>query len=124
MFHDYIDEFMVVYLDDVVIYSECLEDHLHHLRLPLTRVREHELYVKLEKCEFIQKTILFLGHQISMGEVRMDQKKVEPILDWPAPTKVPELRSFLGLVNYHRKFIKDYSNRAIPLTDLLKKDHP
>jgi len=124
VFHEYIDVFVVVYLDDVVVYSESLEDHLCHLRMVLSRLREHQLYIKLEKCEFAQRSMLFLGHQISKGEVRMDRRKVEAILDWPAPTKVSELRSFLGLANYYRKFIKDYSKKVVPLTDLLKKDQP
>ena len=89
VFHDYIDMFVVVYLDDVVIYNECLKDHIHHLRLVMARLREHELYVKLEKCEFTQKSILFMGHQISKGDVRMDRKKIEAILDWPALLEFP-----------------------------------
>ncbi|RVX04754.1 Retrovirus-related Pol polyprotein from transposon 297 [Vitis vinifera] len=88
------------------------------------RLRENKLYVKLEKCEFAKKEITFLGHKISAGLIRMDKGKVQAIMEWSVPTKVMELRSFLGLANYYRRFIKGYSNRVSPLNDLLKKDNP
>jgi hypothetical protein len=122
VFHDYIDKFVVVYLDDIVVYSESFEDHLIHLRLVLSRLRENSLYVKKEKCEFARQEILFLGHKISLGRILMDEAKVKAIHDWPAPKSVSELRSFLGLANYYRKFIAAYSKKAAPLTDLLKKN--
>lgn len=122
VFYDYIDRFVVVYLDDIVVYSESLKDHLKHLRLVFSKLKEFQLYVKKEKCEFCRQEVMFLGHWISKGHVRMDEKKVKAILDWSAPTKVTELRSFLGLANYYRKFIKGYSKKVSPLTDLLKKD--
>ncbi|CAL5371561.1 unnamed protein product [Camellia sinensis] len=124
VFNDYVDQFVVVYLDDIVIYSESLEDHLSHLRKVFSRLREHQLYVKKEKCEFAQREIKFLGHVICKGHVKMDNRKVHAITDWQAPSKVTELRSFLGLANYYRKFIEGYSKKAAPLTDLLKKDRP
>ena len=77
------------------------EDHICHLKKVFYRLREHQLFVKLEKCEFAQRSIKFLGHLISQGEVRMDKGKIEAILDWPAPCRVPDLRSFLGLINYY-----------------------
>lgn len=122
VFYEYIDRFVVVYLDDIVVYSKTLDDHLIHLRRVLSRLREHQLYVKMEKCEFAQEEIMFLGHWVSKGQVRMDDRKIRAILDWPAPTKVTELRSFLGLANYYRRFIQGYSKRVAALTDLLKKD--
>ena len=76
-----------------------------------------------EKCEFAQEEITFLGHKISAGLIRMDKGKVQAIMEWSVPTKVMELRSFLGLANYYRKFIKGYSKMVSPLTDLLKKDN-
>lgn len=91
-FYEYIDRFVVVYLDDIVVYSNNLDDHLIHLRKVLSRLREHQLYVKMEKCEFAQEEIIFLGHWVSKGQVRMDDRKIRAILDWPAPTKVTELR--------------------------------
>ena len=87
-------------------------------------LRENQLYVKREKCEFAQPKIHFLGHVISQGEVRMDEAKVKAIQDWEAPTKMTELRSFLGLANYYRRFISGYSAIAVPLTELLKKNRP
>jgi hypothetical protein len=122
VFHDYIDKFVVVYLDDIVVYSESFDDHLCHLRLVLSRLRENSLYVKEEKCDFARKDILFLGHRISLGKILMDDGKVKAIHDWPPPKTVSELRSFLGLANYYRKFIAAYAKKAAPLTDLLKKE--
>ena len=85
---------------------------------------ENRIYVKPEKCEFAQEEITFLGHKISAGLIRMDKGKVQAIMEWSVPTKVTELRSFLGLANYYRRFIKGYSKRVSPLTALLKKDNP
>ena len=105
VFYEFVDHFVVVYLDGILIYSESLEDHLEHLRKVLSKLREHQLYVKKEKCEFTQQEILFLGHKVSKGLVMMNERKVQAILDWPPPSKVAELWSFLGLANYYRKFI-------------------
>ena len=119
---DYLDDFVVVYLDDVVIYSRTLEEQVNHLSLVLSQLRKYTLYVKMEKCEFAQQEIMFLGHLVSKNQVRMDSKKVQAIVDWQAPRHVKDLRSFLGLANYYRKFIAGYSKKAAALTDLLKKD--
>ncbi|XP_015168928.1 uncharacterized protein K02A2.6-like [Solanum tuberosum] len=113
--------FVVIYLDDIVVYSNSLEEHVEHLCKVFKVLRDNDLCVKREKCSFAQATVQFLGHTISHGEIRMDSDKVEAIRDWEAPTKVPELRSFLGLANYYRRFIFGYSAIATPLTDLLKK---
>ena len=88
VFYEYVDRFVVVYLDDIVIYSESLEDHMEHLRKVLSKLREHQLFVKKEKCEFAQQEILFLGHRVNKGMVMMDEGKVQAILDWPSPSKV------------------------------------
>ena len=112
----------MVYLDDIVIYSEFLEDHLEHLKKVLSKLMGHQLYVKNEKCEFVQQEIMFLGHKVSKGLMKMDERKVQAILDWPPPNKVAELRSFLGLTNYYGKFVQEYSKKVAPLTNLLKKD--
>ncbi|XP_019238284.1 PREDICTED: uncharacterized protein LOC109218379 [Nicotiana attenuata] len=122
LFHPVLDQFVVIYLD-IVIYSSCMEEHLEHLRKVFQVLRENDLFVKREKCSFAQPQVQFLGHTISQGQIRMDSKKVAVIRDWEAPTKVTELRSFLGLANYYRRFILGYSAIAAPLTDLLKKDH-
>lgn len=122
VFYDYIDQFVVVYLDCIVIYSGSFGEHLKYLRLVFTRLREHTLYVKKEKCEFCYKKIKIMGHIVSNGIVRMDQRKVHAILDWTAPTKVAELRIFLGLTNYCRKVVAGNSKNVAPLMDLLKKN--
>ena len=120
----YLNAFVVVYLDDIMVYSKTLTEHEKHLRLVFQRLRENRLYVKPEKYEFAQEEITFLGHKISADLIRMDKGKVQAIMEWSVPTKVTELRSFLGLANYYRRFIKGYSKRVSPLTDLLKKDNP
>ncbi|GKV33019.1 hypothetical protein SLEP1_g41575 [Rubroshorea leprosula] len=119
--HPFLDKFVVVYLDDIVVYSETLEEHVQHLRQVLQVLRENELYVKQEKCSFAQQEVMFLGHRVGHGKISMDSAKVHAIQEWEPPSSVPELRSFLGLVNYYRRFIQGYSARAAPLTDLLKK---
>ena len=91
VFYEFVDRFVVVYLDDIVIYGESLEDHLEHLRKVLSKLREHQLYVKKEKCEFAEQEILFLGHKVNKGLVMMDERKVQAILDWPPPSKVTKL---------------------------------
>ena len=119
---DYLDDFVVVYLDDIVIYSRTLEEHVNHLSLVLSQLRKYTLYVKMEKCEFAQQEIKLLGHLVSKNQVRMDPKKLQAIVDWKERRHVKDLRSFLGLANYYRKFIVGYSKRATTLKDLLKKD--
>ncbi|KAI5351343.1 hypothetical protein L3X38_004234 [Prunus dulcis] len=98
--------------------------YLEPLIVVFSRLREYQLYVKKEKCEFCCQEIMFLGHLVSKGKIRMDGKKVQVILDWPTPTKVLELRSILGLANYYCKFIEGYSKKVNALTCLLRKDRP
>ena len=121
IFHPFLDKFVVVYLDDIVIYSNTLEEHVDHLRKVFRLLRQNELYVKKEKCSFSLGEVGFLGHRIKDGKLMMDESKIKAIQEWDPPTEVPQLKSFLGLVNYYRRFIKGYSARAAPLTDLLKK---
>ncbi|GJS21721.1 putative nucleotidyltransferase, ribonuclease H [Tanacetum coccineum] len=122
LFHPFLDKFVVVYLDDIVVYSHTLEEHVLHLKQVFQVLRDNELYVKLEKCSFAQDEVEFLGHKIKDGRLMMDGAKIKAIKEWEPPTKVTELRSFLGLVNYYRRFIMGYSAIASPLTDLLKKN--
>ncbi|KAG8377407.1 hypothetical protein BUALT_Bualt08G0029800 [Buddleja alternifolia] len=100
------------------------EEHADHLRTVFQVLRENGLYVKKEKCSFAKEEVPFLGHIIGHGKLQMDEAKIRAIVEWEPPTKVTELRSFLGLVNYYRRFISSYSSRAAPLTDLLKKNKP
>nr|CAD1837714.1 unnamed protein product [Ananas comosus var. bracteatus] len=102
--------------------SKTLEEHVEHLCIVFRTLKEHSLYVKKDKCYFTQKEIMFLGHRVGGGLIGMDEEKIRAIKEWRAPTRITELRSFLGLVNYYRRFISSYSRRAAPLTNLLRKD--
>jgi hypothetical protein len=119
VFHDYIREgFVVVYLDDVLIYSKTEEEHLGQLERVFTRPREHQLLAKLVKCSFFEKQLRYLGHIIGENGLEVDMDKVKVVQEWPSPTNVTEVRRFLGLSNYFRKFIQNYSILATPLTAL------
>ena len=120
--HKFLDRFVVVYLDDIVVYSNTLEEHIEHLGEVFEVLREHQLYVKREKCVFAQKRIPFLGHIVGEGRIWMDSAKISAIQEWETPKRVTEVRSFLGLANYYRRFIQGYSCITTPLTDLLKKE--
>ena len=111
----FLNHFMVVYLDDIVVYSQTMDEHVEHLRQVFQALRSNELYVKKGKCSFAQEEVMFLGLIIGRGKIRMDQAKIQAILEWEPPTKVTEVRSFLGLVNYYRRFIKSYSTIAASL---------
>jgi hypothetical protein len=114
-----LDKFVIVFIDDILIYLENEEDHAEHLRIVLTRLREHRLYAKFSKCEFWLKTIPFLGHVLSESGILVDPSKVQEVMDWKSPTTVHEVRSFLGLAGYYRRFIPDFSKIAKPMTSLL-----
>jgi hypothetical protein len=118
---DYLDTFVVILIDDILVYSKLEADHEKHLRLVLQRLREHKLYAKLGKCEFWIDEVPFLGHVISKGGIAVDPGKVKDVLDWVVPQTVKEVRSFLGLVGYCRRFIENFSKIAKPLTSLLEK---
>ncbi|XP_073152839.1 uncharacterized protein [Henckelia pumila] len=122
VFKPFLDKFVVVFIDDIVVYLSSDEDHKDHLRLTLQTLRENELYAKFKKCEFWIKSVTFLGHIISKDGVSVDSKKVEAVMDWPRPKTVTEVRSFLGLAGYYRKFVEGFSSIAIPLTKLTQKN--
>ncbi|WVZ53118.1 LOW QUALITY PROTEIN: hypothetical protein U9M48_004104 [Paspalum notatum var. saurae] len=115
VFMNELDKFVVVFIDDILIYSKNEKEHEEHLRVVLTRLREHKLYAKFSKCAFWLKEVGFLGH-------RVDPSKVKDVLNWKQPETVTEIRSFLGLAGYYRRFIKDFSKIAKPMTSLTKKN--
>src|SRR5579871_4577319 len=120
----YLDKFVVAYLDDLLIYSKNEDEHKKHVRMVLKALAERKLRVKLSKCEFHVVKTEFLGYIIEPGQISMDPKKVESIAEWPTPTNLKEVQSFLGTTNYYRRFIKGYSRIATPLTELTKNDRP
>jgi hypothetical protein len=122
VFHDYLDQFIVVFIDDILIYSKNQEDHGVHLRKALERLRREQLFAKLEKCEFWLDSVSFLGHVISGEGVSVDPEKVKAVVDWTRPTSVHEVRSFLGLAGYYRRFIEGFSKLSGPLTALTRKN--
>ncbi|WVZ58391.1 hypothetical protein U9M48_008668 [Paspalum notatum var. saurae] len=122
VFMNELDKFVVVFIDDVLIYSKSEEEHKEHLRIVLTRLREHKLYAKFSKCAFWLKEVSFLGHILSKKGVAVDPSKVKDVLNWKQPETVTEIRSFLGLAGYYRRFIKDFSKTAKPMTSLTKKN--
>ncbi|WVZ52593.1 hypothetical protein U9M48_003639, partial [Paspalum notatum var. saurae] len=122
VFMNELDKFVVVFIDDILIYSKNEEEHREHLRIVLTRLREHKLYAKFSKCAFWLKEVSFLGHILSEKGVAVDPSKVESVLNWKQPESVTEIRSFLGLAGYYRRFIKDFSKTAKPMTSLTKKN--
>jgi hypothetical protein len=116
-----LDKFVVVFIDDILIYSRSMEEHEEHIWIILQRLQEHQLYVKFSKCEFWIKEVPFLGHVVSPEEIAVDPGKVKEVLEWKMPTTVSEVWSFLGLAGYYRLFIPNFSKIVKPITGLLKK---
>jgi hypothetical protein len=121
MFMTELDKFVVVFINDILIYSKSENDHAKHLRVVLQRLRDHKLYAKFSKCEFWLKSVKFLGHTISQDGISVDPSKVQEVMDWKPPKSVHQIRSFLGLAGYYRRFIPDFSRITKPMTELLKK---
>ena len=116
------DRFVIVFTDDILVYSGSSEEHLEHLRILLQTLRERQLYAKLSKCRFWLDKVAFLGHVISAEGVCVDSKKIEAVVNSKPPKNVSEVRSFLGLAGYYRKFVEGFSRIAAPLTKLTRKD--
>lgn len=117
----FLNKFIVVYLDDILVYSKNQEQHLIHLRRLFEKLREVKLYGKLEKCTFMSSSISFLGYIVSKEGVHVDPEKIQAMSTWPVPTNVHEVRSFVGLAGFYRRFIRNFSTLMAPMTELLKK---
>ena len=124
VFSDLLDVCVVVYLDDILIYSDNPTEHEKHVREVVTRLRKHGLYAKAEKCEFHVETTEFLGYILTLTGLQMGQEKVQTIQDWPKPRKVRNIQSFLGFANFYRRFIHSYSDITVPLIQLTRKGTP
>ena len=122
VFQPYLDRFVVVFMDDILIYSKSEEDHKGHLRVVLQTLREHQLYAKFNKCEFWLIEVRFLGHVVLASRVSVDLEKVEAVTSWERPKSVFEIRSFLGLARYYRRFIEDFSRLFAPMTRLTRNE--
>ncbi|WVZ75520.1 hypothetical protein U9M48_023565 [Paspalum notatum var. saurae] len=122
VFMDYLDNFVVVFIDDILIYSKTEAEHEEHLRLVLQRLREHKLYAKFSKCEFWIDEVRFLGHVVSKGGIAVDPSKVSAVTNWKVPEIPKEVRGFLSLAGYYQRFIENFSKIAKPMTSLLEKD--
>jgi hypothetical protein len=122
-FRDFLDKFLIIYLDDLLVYSDNLAEHKKHVRMVLERLQAEGLCLKPSKCQFHVQEVAFLGFTIGPNGVQMDQSKVEAITTWPAPKSVHDIRVFLGLANFYRRFIKGFSKVVAPMTSLLKKNN-
>jgi ribonuclease HI len=117
-----LDRFVVVFIDDILIYSETAEEHEEHLRIVLERLRQQKLYAKFSKCEFWMEKVAFLGHVLSGEGIVVDPSKVESVIKWEQLLNVTDVRSFLGMAGYYRRFIENFSKIAKPVTELLKNN--
>ena len=122
VFRPYVDQFVIVFIDDILVYSKDQESHDTHLRVVLETLRKEQLYLKLRKCEFWMNEVSFLGHIVSKEGIRVDEKKIEVVVEWNPPRNVTKVRSFLGLARYYRIFVKGFSMTAGSLTRLLRKN--
>jgi hypothetical protein len=121
VFMEYHDQFMVVFIDDILVYSWNEEIHEDNLRLVLQKLCDNQLYAKFSKCDFWLKEVTLLGHIITDGGIKVDPGKISEILNWKQPKYVSKIKSFLGLAGYYRRFIEAFSKLVKPLTSQLEK---
>ena len=121
IFSQYLDKFVVVFIDDILVYSKTKEEHDEHLRIVLQALRKHKLYAKFDKCDFYKKKIQYLGHFISAEGSFVDPKKIKSIMEWSVPKDVADIHSIMGITGYYHRFIEGFSKIAYPITSLRKK---
>ena len=118
----FIRKFVVVYFDDILIYSKNLNDHVLHLQSVLSVLRENKLFANLSKCTICVENVIFLGFVVSSQGIQVDKSKVDAIVSWLRPKTVSDVRSFHGLTSFYRRFVKDFSSKVAPLNELVKKN--
>jgi hypothetical protein len=123
VFKDYLDKFVIVFLDEILVYSKSEEEHEQHMRMVLQVLREHQLYAKLSNCSFYQDQFHYLGHIILKDGIAVDPEKIEAIREWLAPNNMTEVRSFMGLAGYYIRFIIGFSRITHPITSLKRKEN-
>lgn len=121
VFSEFLQKFVLIFFDDILVYSSSLQEHVEHLKLVFDKLQAYKLFVKRSKCAFAQPQIEYLGHIISSDGVSADKRKIQAMLEWPVPKTVKALRGFLGLTGYYRRFVQHYGVNCRPLTDLIKK---
>ena len=121
VFKPFLDMFVIVFIDDILVYSRSEEEHADHLRTVLRVLQHQKLYAKFSKCEFWLTSVTFLGHIIGADGIRVDMQKIGAVKTWPRPTTPTEVRSFLGLAGYYRRFVEKFASISVPLTRLTQK---
>ncbi|KAM2782206.1 hypothetical protein COP1_011852 [Malus domestica] len=122
VFQQYLDRFVIVFIDNILVYSKSKADHIQHLNLVLKKLREHRLYSKFSKCQFCLTQVAFLGHVVSVQGIQVYPQKIAAMENWEQPRNITEVQSFLGLAGYYRRFVKDFSMIALPLMKLTRND--
>jgi hypothetical protein len=121
IFNKYLDKFVVVFIDNILVYSKTEEEQDEHLRIALQTLRKHKLNTKFNECDFCQKETRYLGHVISSEGIAIEPEKIKTIMEWPVPKDAADIRSFMGITGYYRRFIEEISKIAYPITSLQKK---